>query len=291
MHWVIFWVFLGLLRLHAELIPKPYHVEYIPPVIKYDRVMTLNDNYRNQILDKIASFSLLNYEVYLVKDLGLFFLDSKADWIKDVLKNNRSWEEYLIPLIQKYAKPKTIAIDAGAHIGTHTLNIARAVGPEGMVFAFEPQPKTFCELFMNTVINRAPNIWCYWAALGDVIGEVALPKFHPEVEVTYIFDHTYGDSGNIAPMIALDSLNLTNVSFIKIDVDGCDDIFLDGARETILRNKPVMVMEILGGADIDTGTAEQKQQILNTINKIKDLGYELERVFIHDYLCTPVDYQ
>jgi hypothetical protein len=88
-------------------------------------------------------------------------------------------------------------------------------------------------------------------------------------------------------MIPLDSLDLTNVSFMKVDVDGCDDIFLDGAKNTILRNRPVIIMEILGGADIDTATPEQKQMILHTKKKIADLGYSLYRVSVHDYLCLP----
>lgn len=251
--------------------------------------MSANEYFREQIMERILAFPSSNYQIHMVNNLGLFFLDAKSDWIKDALKNNQLWEGYLIPLIQKYVKPNTIVIDAGAHIGTHTLNLARAVGPNGMVLAFEPQPKTFCELFMNTEINGAPNIWCFWAALGDKCGKIKLPNFHPHVEVQYLFDHRYGTSGNVAPIITLDSLNLTNVSFMKVDVDGCDDIFLDGARETILRNKPVLVMEILEGADIDTATPAHKQQILHTQKKIIDLGYKLTRVSIHDYLCIPVD--
>ncbi len=263
--------------------------QYIPAMPKYDHILSANENYKYRILEKAKNFPFSKYKIYSVKDLGLFLLDAKPDWIKDELKHNRPWESYIAPYIKQYVKPNTIVIDAGAHIGTHTLNLSRAVGPEGTVLAFEPQPKTFCELFMNTQINGAANVWVFWAALGDKIGEIKLPNFNPGVEVTYLFDFTYGDSGNSAPIITLDSLNLTNVSFMKVDVDGCDDIFLDGARETILRNKPVMVFEIVGGADVDNTTPELKQRILNTQQKIKDLGYELRRIAIHDYLCTPAE--
>jgi hypothetical protein len=43
--------------------------------------------------------------------------------------------------------------------------------------------------------------------------------------------------------LTLDSLALRNVSFLKIDVQGADDLLLYGARETILREKPVINLE------------------------------------------------
>jgi FkbM family methyltransferase len=281
-------MFLTLTKLHSALVSRPPHSQHLIPAVNYDRIMSSNEEFRNRIIERISHFPFSNYEIYSVSNLGCFLLDAKPDWIKDTLKRDQHWEAYLLPLIQKYVKPNTTVIDAGAHIGTHTLTLSRAVGPQGEVIAFEPQPKTFCELFMNAQLNGASNIRCFWGALGDKPGEIKLPNFHPQVEVIYLFDpNTFGDSGNIAPMIALDSLNLTNVSFLKVDVDGCDDIFLDGARETILRNRPIMVMEILGGADIDNCTDEHKQMILHTQSKITSLGYTLQRVSIHDYLCIP----
>jgi hypothetical protein len=140
---------------------------------------------------------------------------------------------------------------------------------------------------MNTEINGTSNVQCFWGALGDKNQELHLPNFDPRVEVTYLYDFSHGDSGNIAPMVTLDSLNLNNISFMKIDVDGCDEIFLEGARETILRNKPVMVMEIYGGADVDTAEPEKKACILGVQNTIKKMGYRLERISIHDYLAIP----
>jgi FkbM family methyltransferase len=286
---VVFAVFLALTSLHGALVSKPPHSAYLSSPLKYDHIISSNEQYKQRILERVFAFPVSNYDIYSVHNLGLFLLDAKSDWIKDVLKRDHEWEGYLAPLIKKYVKPNTVVLDVGAHIGTHTLTLSRAVGPNGKVIAFEPQPKSFCELFMNTEINQSPNIYCFWAALGDRTEELKLPKFHPEVEVIYILDSTYpfGKSEDIAPMIPLDSLDLTNVSFMKVDVDGCDDIFLDGAKNTILRNRPVIIMEILGGADIDTATPEQKQMILHTKKKIADLGYSLYRVSVHDYLCLP----
>jgi FkbM family methyltransferase len=278
---------LGFVNLYAGLVSKFPHSEHMPSHIQHERIISVNKSYVDEILGKVKRFDSSNYEIYRVQSLGLFLLDAKPDWIKDLLKTDQEWEGYIAPVIKKYAKPNTLALDIGAHIGTHTLNLSRAVGPNGKVIAFEPQPKTFCELFMNTEINGASNVRCFWGALGDKNQELHLPNFDPRVEVTYLYDFSRGDSGNIAPMVTLDSLNLDNISFMKIDVDGCDEIFLEGARETILRNRPVMVMEIYGGADVDTAEPEKKACILGVQNTIKQMGYRLERISIHDYLAIP----
>lgn len=193
-----------------------------------EQVLSANEEYRQKIIQRILDFPFDEYEIYTVKGLGKFYLDDKPDWIKDVLKKNHLWEGYLLPFIKKYVKPGTTVIDAGSHIGTHTFSLAQAVQENGKVIAFEPQPKTFSELFMNKKISGYENIECFWGALGDKQGEIELPNFYPQVEVTCVYDFANGHSGQYAPMIPLDSLNLSNISLMKVDVDGCDEIFLRG---------------------------------------------------------------
>jgi FkbM family methyltransferase len=276
-------------RVDAYLFSTPPHEQLKSIELNFDHVLSVDESFKQQIITSIRQFPWNGYDVYHVPEMGLFCIDQhKSHWIKDILKQEQIWEPHIVPLIKKYVKPGTVAIDAGAHIGTQTLIMARAVGDSGKVYAFEPQPKTFRELFINCNINGAPNVYCYWAALLDKKGEIELPNFISECEVVYLFDFSYGHSGIIAPATTLDSLELENVSFIKVDVDGCEDAFLDGAKNTILSNKPVLVIEILGGANIDTATPEQYAMIMKTKAKLIDLGYQIERVGVHDYLAIPL---
>jgi hypothetical protein len=48
----------------------------------------------------------------------------------------------------------------------------------------------------------------------------------------------------VAPMKTLDSFNLTNVGFVKIDVEGHEEAVLHGGRETLNREKPNLMIEI-----------------------------------------------
>jgi hypothetical protein len=53
----------------------------------------------------------------------------------------------------------------------------------------------------------------------------------------------------------LDSLDLADVRFIKVDVEGSEREVLDGARATIARDRPVLLLELLSGTYADPGAA------------------------------------
>lgn len=53
-----------------------------------------------------------------------------------------------------------------------------------------------------------------------------------------------GKGGEEAVAVTLDSLNLTGVSFFKLDVQGAERLALYGARETIRRSLPTVIYEV-----------------------------------------------
>ena len=64
----------------------------------------------------------------------------------------------------------------------------------------------------------------------------------------------------------LDDLEIENVGFIKIDVEGFELQVIEGARETIERDKPVLVIEI--------EEAHTKKDIGASIELVEAMGYE-----------------
>lgn len=132
----------------------------------------------------------------------------------------------------------TCFIDIGAHIGLHTLTMARQNIP---VYAFEPSPKTYKKLTENT--RMLPKITTLNYALG-----------HKNTEATlYIHGSGFDSLRNIygknikeinVTVKTLDSLNIAQIGLIKIDTEGNEYNILKGAMKTLKREKPRLIIEL-----------------------------------------------
>ena len=98
-----------------------------------------------------------------------------------------------------------------------------------------------------------------------------------------------GAGGDAAELRSLDSFGFERVSLLKIDVETYENEVLDGALDTIRRNRPVMLIEIMGGHDPETASPDVLERIAVTREKIEALGYSVTQVFKHDYIAVPVD--
>lgn len=241
---------------------------------------------RQQMIELIQSFPLASYQLFSVPKSGYFYLDGIDDLIKSFLKRGEVWEGHIQNLIHQYGRPGSVVLDIGAHIATHTLTMAQAVGSEGQVLAFEPQPKIFRELFLNMAVNQVHNTSFYWAGVGDHEGSIELGPLHASNEAG---SGLYGGTKQFVPLLTIDSLRLSNVSLMKIDVEGMEDQVLDGAKNTILSNHPIIIIEIMGGSDFGTASPEVRQKILHTIGKLEQMGYQVSQLWRHDWIAIPTN--
>lgn len=238
--------------------------------------------------DEVAllnQFPQILYKIYPINGLGSFYIDSRVDIIKNELRAGHTWEGDFIKLMKQYVKPGTTAIDIGAHIGTHTLSMSNFVGNKGRVIAFEPQIKLYSELVMNMLLNKCQNVTAYRCALGDTFESIEMsPAVAGNEGGTRI-----GKGGDTAEMITLDSLNLDNVSFIKIDVENFEYEVLIGAEQTIRRNRPYIILEIMG--NVYNPIPNREELVQKTLRMVEQLGYSLK--FIEgswsDWIATPLE--
>lgn len=146
--------------------------------------------------------------------------------------------------LSKLVHPGELVVDAGANIGTHAVEFSRLVGPQGAVFAFEPQRLVFQALCANLAINQCVNVMAYREALGDEQGEIAVPLYDPSVRSNFgaaaIGGHARGER---VPLHTLDSLDLPACHVLKADVEGMEVELLRGAARTIAKYRPVIYVE------------------------------------------------
>lgn len=130
----------------------------------------------------------------------------------------------------------TLAIDAGANVGVYAYWMARAASG---VVAFEPQPL----LAERLEASGIKNLIVRNVALSDSEGtaELHVPRAHGEASLRTL--DVAVDTFRV-PLRTLDSFQLSDVGFIKVDVEGYEEPLLYGAEETLRRNCPAIYIEI-----------------------------------------------
>ncbi|MDB5373157.1 MAG: Methyltransferase, FkbM family [Belnapia sp.] len=146
-------------------------------------------------------------------------------------------------------RPGTL-LDIGAHDGGFTLPLAAL--PASRVLAFEPLPASFARL--RAAVGEAANVTLRQEALGDATGTVVLSV--PVVdglanEQWASIAKTYAGHGPrvaeqrfAVPLRRLDEFALTDLTGVKLDAEGAEYEVLRGGRETLLRCRPVLSIEI-----------------------------------------------
>ena len=157
-------------------------------------------------------------------------------WIEQQHRLDADNQEILSKVVDLIPAGGTV-IDAGASLGDHA---ARYATKAGLVHAFEPQPESFECLRQNCA---GLPVRLYRCGLSDHEGELMIgdnPLSLGNVGARGI--HASG-GGIPIQVITLDSLALAP-ALIKIDVEGHEVQVLRGARNTILRFRPVLVIEV-----------------------------------------------
>ena len=167
--------------------------------------------------------------------------------------------------VQKIAKNVALspkfgtALDIGAHVGAVSVYLARKFK---RVIAFEAIPSTFEFLELNT--GGIPNITAMNVAVGPEVGEVYLSHYPTHGQLSHVDGGRDMEStARIGPIPAqtIDSMELTDVSFIKIDVEGFELPVIQGAVETIERCHPLMLVEQNGNEELHFGRTRDEATV------------------------------
>lgn len=185
-------------------------------------------------------------------------------------------------LFREHLRPGDTVLDVGAHVGYYSLLSSVFVGDQGEVWAFEPNPQNAGFLRRHVELNRRGNVRVTQAAVA-------------EAEGTARFDFGTGSgTGYLAEGGALEVRTVRlddfcrdhglRVSAVKIDVEGAEMAVLEGAAETIRRERPTIFLSTHG--------AEVHRRCLAWL---RERGYALRPILGDDLdaatevLCTPAE--
>jgi FkbM family methyltransferase len=118
--------------------------------------------------------------------------------------------------------------------GEHRHAHGGAVEDGGFVLAFEPQRISFQTLCANLALNHCRNVRAFNAALGRENGHILVPSRDPTKINNFggvpLAGATEGES---VELMKLDRIQFNKCDFIKVDIEGMEAEFLEGAKETI----------------------------------------------------------
>ena len=156
-------------------------------------------------------------------------------------------------------RPGTI-VDAGAHEGRMTLLLAHL--PASRVVAFEPVPPSFARLQRSVAAAWGGEIPSHVTlrreALSDRSGQttIAMPRVNGKLQdewASIAKDYAALRQADprieaietwSVPVLRLDDIDLSDVTALKIDVEGAEAEVLQGAWATLSRWRPCLSIEI-----------------------------------------------
>ena len=182
-----------------------------------------------------------------------------------------------IPWIKRF----DTAIDIGGHVGLWSMQMLKRFK---RVRAFEPVEdfrrcfRLNCNVFDQDTIDN--DVHLYDCALGAAPGRVAMKIPLLDGGLDTGGTHVGGD-GDIE-MRTLDSFSFSEVDFIKIDCEGYEHHVIEGARETLLRCRPCVIVEQkphkLGPNFGIKGTP--------AVDLLQAMGAHVRKVLSGDYILT-----
>ena len=221
---------------------------------------------------------------------GKYYLPEEAheDIVANTIIANGIFDSEIVDWARKFITPGSTALDIGANYGQMTVLFSKMVGENGKVFSFEADDFIFDVLSKNIAVNNCLNVTPVFGAVHNVADEVLV---FPEQDFerfgtygSYGIDYNKTKTGREVRTLTIDGLKLEDkISFIKIDVQGGDLFALQGAVETIKKNKmPILFeFEYLFQDDMHLDFQEY-------VDFVQTIGYKFERVINgQNYLIVP----
>jgi FkbM family methyltransferase len=185
---------------------------------------------------------------------GVSMLLDPEDDVSSVILNTGQWEAESWAITKLHLPVGGTFVDAGAHIGYYSLKAARVVGPKGHVIAIEPNPDTLRQLRDNIQASGANVIAVQPVACSDSEGELDLfAAARANTGKTSLSRANAQQSGGVSAVYhvrarPLDAIiqetGVSRVDVMKIDVEGAELLVLKGAKQTLARYRPVLIVEV-----------------------------------------------
>jgi FkbM family methyltransferase len=172
--------------------------------------------------------------------MGVWFPSFEQHMTEWMSKKNRlvdgkgTYQYHKLEKALTFVKQFRSAVDIGAHVGTWSMHLAKRFAA---LHAFEPI-SLHRKCFQRNLEGATAAVAVYPYACGNENRKVTMLTENGSSGNTKIVSGE-GDTD----LIRLDDMAILNVDFMKLDCEGYELFALQGAEQTILRDKPCIVVE------------------------------------------------
>ena len=176
-------------------------------------------------------------------------------WKMKILMGNPMGQLFLLPYL---VHSGDTVIDIGANTGQLTIPLARLVGDNGTVYAFEPITKNYNELKENIIQEDISSIvqlnqlglsnkpqFATFTIPRNRYTEATLQPHNDEAWKDY-YDKSQDYVNEQCEITTIDNFvkknNIDNISFLKCDVEGGELQVLQGSTSVLTSSKPPIIM-------------------------------------------------
>ena len=172
-----------------------------------------------------------------------FFVADNSDLIQRYHLRGTFYETEELALLAPYFTGG-LFVDVGTNVGNHTLYAMLLLGAE-RVIAFEPNPLALRVLRLNVALNGLEDrVTIHPVGLSDKPGRVRIDLPYANLGGARLIEAEEGGF----EIVRGDTLIADEpVAFLKVDTEGLEMEVLAGLRETIVRHRPVLFVEVEDG--------------------------------------------
>jgi len=198
-----------------------------------------------------------------------------ADYKRDLRERAHPFGE--VSFLEALAQPGMTALDIGANKGLTTVAIAKAIAPQGRVYAFEPVPDYYRTLQANLARNQVRNAKAFCAALGHTIGRI---DYYKDGGASGIVAHDQSDKISVESTTLDDFVEdegLGRVDLISMDCEGSELLVFQGGERTLTSCPLSLFCEIHREALKALG-----QSLRDVVSWLERRVFQVKPVFVDD---------
>ncbi len=142
-----------------------------------------------------------------------------------------------------------LCIDVGGNIGYFAIPLARTAGTSGHILCIEPLHRNALVIALAATLNNLSNLNVVEAAAVDISGIVTMHVPDSDSAYAHLAERDADESANRVDVsgVTIDSLLVgikRSVAFLKVDVEGAEEVALRGAVELLhdSQRRPRMIM-------------------------------------------------